>query len=162
MAVENLKEKLAAIVSKEPSKWMQEAQWRSDNKTWLKKSQAIAIKVLKTLKEKGLSQKELAASLFVSPQQINKICKGTENLTLDTIAKLENALGIQLIEVVEVQKDTDTNKETLTYSTSTELLPKISSFIADYDTQNIKAAVLIKMEYDIAKGKYSYTKENAA
>ena len=159
MAVENLKEKLAAIVSKEPSKWMQEAQWRSDNKTWLKKSQAIAIKVLKTLKEKGLSQKELAASLFVSPQQINKICKGTENLTL---AKLENALGIQLIEVVEVQKDTDTNKETLTYSTSTELLPKISSFIADYDTQNIKAAVLIKMEYDIAKGKYSYTKENAA
>ena len=136
MAVENLKEKLAAIVSKEPSKWMQEAQWRSDNKTWLKKSQAIAIKVLKTLKEKGLSQKELAASLFVSPQQINKICKGTE--------------------------DMDTNKETLTYSTSTELLAKISSFIADYDTQNIKAAVLIKMEYDIAKGKYSYTKENAA
>ena len=144
MAVENLKEKLAAIVSKEPSKWMQEAQWRSDNKAWLIKSQAIA------------------TSLLVSPQQINKICKGTENLTLDTIAKLENALGIQLIEVVEVQKDTDTNKETLTYSTSTELLPKISSFIADYDTQNIKAAVLIKMEYDIAKGKYSYTKENAA
>ena len=41
MAVENLKEKLAAIVSKEPSKWMQEAQWRSDNIAWLKKSQAI-------------------------------------------------------------------------------------------------------------------------
>jgi ribosome-binding protein aMBF1 (putative translation factor) len=34
----------------------------------------------------------------VSPQQINKIVKGQENLTLETISKLEIALNIQLID----------------------------------------------------------------
>ena len=33
----------------------------------------------------------------VSPQYVNKIVKGKENLTLDTISKLEQALGIKLI-----------------------------------------------------------------
>jgi len=35
----------------------------------------------------------------VTPQYINKIVKGKENLTLETIAKIEKALGITLIEV---------------------------------------------------------------
>ncbi len=34
----------------------------------------------------------------VSPQQISKIVKGQENLTLETISNLEIALGIQIIE----------------------------------------------------------------
>lgn len=35
----------------------------------------------------------------VSPQQISKIVKGNENLTLETIVKLEKCLGAKLIEV---------------------------------------------------------------
>jgi transcriptional regulator with XRE-family HTH domain len=35
----------------------------------------------------------------VSPQQISKIVKGQENLTLETIANLEIALGIKIIDV---------------------------------------------------------------
>lgn len=161
MAVTNLKEKLAKLVSTEPSGWMEEAIERAENRAWLKRSQSIAIKVLRSLREKGLSQKELAAVLSVSPQQVNKIVKGGENLTLETISKLENALGIQLIEVVSVQKHTDANKETITYSTSTELVPDINSVIPVYDKQYNKAA-LFKMEYDAAKDKYSYTKDIAA
>jgi len=42
----------------------------------------------------------LADKMEVSAQYINKIVKGSENLSLETISKLENALGIQLIEVV--------------------------------------------------------------
>ena len=49
------------------------------------------------IKEKGIKQKQLAEMVGVSPQQINKIVKGNENLTLETIAKLENALNIALI-----------------------------------------------------------------
>jgi plasmid maintenance system antidote protein VapI len=34
----------------------------------------------------------------VSPQHINKIVKGQENLTLETITNLELALGIKIID----------------------------------------------------------------
>ncbi|PRY09819.1 helix-turn-helix protein [Pontibacter ummariensis] len=98
MATDNIREKLNKITSKEPSKWMEDAKWRKDNKEWLKKSQAIALKVLRTLREKKMKQNELAKLLDVSDQQISKIVKGKENLTLETISKLEKALGIILFE----------------------------------------------------------------
>ncbi len=79
------------------SNWLEEAKNRQKNKEWLKYSQKIALKVLRTLREKSIKQKELAAMIGVSPQQVNKIVKGKENLTLDTISKLEQALEINLI-----------------------------------------------------------------
>jgi transcriptional regulator with XRE-family HTH domain len=79
------------------SKWMEEAEARQKNKSWLKHSQKIAIKVLMALREEGIKQKQLAERIGVSPQQINKIVKGRENLTLETISKLENALNIKLL-----------------------------------------------------------------
>jgi len=79
------------------SDWLKEAEERQKNKIWQKYSQKIAIKVLKAIREKGIKQKQLAEMVGVSPQRINKIIKGNENLTLHTIAKLENALDIKLI-----------------------------------------------------------------
>lgn len=76
---------------------MKDAQWRIENRAWLKHSQAIALRILRTLRANNVSQKELAEQIGVSPQQINKIVKGRENLTLETIAKLEGALGIVLL-----------------------------------------------------------------
>jgi transcriptional regulator with XRE-family HTH domain len=69
-----------------------------ENYEWLKKSAAIAIKVLDALKAQHLSQKDLAARMGISPQQISKIVKGRENLTLETISNLELALGIIIID----------------------------------------------------------------
>ena len=79
------------------SNWLEKAKNRQKNKEWLKHSQKIAIKVLRTLREKKIKQKQLAVMIGVSPQYVNKIVKGKENLTLDTISKLEQALGIKLI-----------------------------------------------------------------
>jgi transcriptional regulator with XRE-family HTH domain len=79
------------------SNWLGEAKNRQKNKEWLKHSRKIAIKILRTLREKSIKQKELAAMINVSPQQINKIVKGKENLTLETISKLEKALETKLI-----------------------------------------------------------------
>jgi len=84
------------------SNWKERAEQRKINKPWLKKSQAIAFMVLDALKSKKMTQVQLAEKLGVSPQQINKIVKGNENLTLETISKLENALGIQLFVPYEV------------------------------------------------------------
>jgi len=93
----NLKEKLSELASGQASEWKAKAQYRRENRGWLKKSAAIALQVLEALKAQQLSQKELAERMKVSPQQINKILKGQENLTLETIFNLEVALGIQII-----------------------------------------------------------------
>lgn len=103
MAIENLNERLAQIVDKSPSSWADDFKWRETNKSWLKRSQLIAIKVLKVLRERKLTQVDLAHKMGVSAQQINKVVKGKENLTLETITKIESALSIQLIDVNSVE-----------------------------------------------------------
>ena len=93
----NLKEKLAKIASDQPSDWKEKTKYRRENREWLKKSSVIALRVLDALKAQKLSQKDLAERMNISPQQINKIVKGQENLTLETISNLEIALGINII-----------------------------------------------------------------
>lgn len=102
MSVEKIKQKLFAQAVKD-SKWLEEATWRAENEAWLDISFAIAIVVGKYLKERNLSQKYLAAQLGYSPQYVSKILKGSENLTLETITKLEKVMGIKLIEVPELK-----------------------------------------------------------
>lgn len=99
----NPKKNFLDLVSKEKSKVHELMQWRKANKAWLEKSMNIAIKILMAIRKEGISQKELAERVGVSPQQINKIVKGGENLSLETIAKLEIALGTKLIEVELIQ-----------------------------------------------------------
>jgi len=94
----NLKEKLSNLASDQPSDWKTKAKYRRENREWLKKSAAIAVQVLDALKAQNLSQKELADRMNISPQQISKIVKGQENLTLETISNLEIALSIQIID----------------------------------------------------------------
>jgi transcriptional regulator with XRE-family HTH domain len=85
--------------------WIKKAQWREDNKEWLDRSAKIAIKILSKLRNnrnEGKSpstQIELAELMGVKPQQVNSIVKGVENLQLQTISRIEMALGIQLVEV---------------------------------------------------------------
>ncbi|MBV5326891.1 MAG: helix-turn-helix transcriptional regulator [Chlorobium sp.] len=117
MAVENIHQKIAAIASKEPSGWLKDAQWRTENRAWLKHSQAIALRILRTLRAKNVSQKELAEKIGVSPQQVNKIVKGRENLTLETISKLEGALDIVLLMLPP-------SSESNTHNRSSTLLPE--------------------------------------
>jgi ribosome-binding protein aMBF1 (putative translation factor) len=93
----NLKEKLSTLASDQLSDWKAKAKYRRDNREWLKKSAAIAIRILGALKAQNISQRDLAERMNISPQQISKIVKGQENLTLETISNLEIALGIQII-----------------------------------------------------------------
>ncbi len=91
------------LVSDKKSDWKDKALWRKENKAWLERSRKIAIRILTEIRKQkeanGMTQKMLADQMGVSPQYINKIVKGNENLTLETIAKIENVLGITLIEI---------------------------------------------------------------
>lgn len=76
---------------KKKSNWLSEAKARKESRAWRELSFAISIKILRYLRINKITQKTLAESLEWSPQQLNKILKGKENLTLDTICKLQKA-----------------------------------------------------------------------
>lgn len=94
----SLKEKLQGKISRKPSQWKQKASIRLKN-PWLKEySSKIAMRILAAIEDHPkFTQAELARTLDVTPQQISKIVKGGENLTLETIYKLSKALEVELI-----------------------------------------------------------------
>lgn len=91
------KQKFLSIVSPKNAETIENIRFREENRTWLRESQSIAIKVLSALKSQGLTQKDLAERMHVSPQYINKLVKGKENLTIETISKLQSTLNISLL-----------------------------------------------------------------
>ncbi|MEL1243528.1 helix-turn-helix transcriptional regulator [Flavobacterium sp. DGU11] len=78
------------------TEWLQEAKYRRDNSGWIDISFSIAVKAISAMKKKGMTQKELAVLLNCSPQYVNKLLKGQENISLETIYKLQNALDVVL------------------------------------------------------------------
>lgn len=97
------KEKIQKIASGQKSSWIDEAKARKVDADWTDRSFKIALRILREIRAQkesnGMTQKKLAAMMGVTPQYINKVVKGKENLTLETIAKIEQVLGITLIEV---------------------------------------------------------------
>lgn len=76
--------------------WREKAEWRRTNSRWLRYSQFIAVKAYGKMKELGLTQAQLAAQMGCSQQYVSKLLKGSENLTLETIAKLEEILDLEI------------------------------------------------------------------
>ena len=103
--------KSKGLISDSPSKWYEKAKRRAEEKPWKRHSQAVALTVLRTLRARKMSQKDLAERLGVSPQLVNKWVKGNENFTFETVAKLEEALGIQLMQVIGLKKETTKSEE---------------------------------------------------
>lgn len=96
----NIVEKINGLSSSKPSNWREKAEWIINNKNWLRYSQKIANVVLSALSlKKDFTQKDLAEKLDVTPQYVSKLLKGQENLTLKTIAGLEDALGVQFLNI---------------------------------------------------------------
>lgn len=117
------------IVSKETSTWLDDANERQTNKEWFFKSAKIAIRILREIRRQkpinGMTQKKLADELGVSPQYINKVVKGKENLTLETIDKIEKVLKITLVEVPK--------SESISYATP----EPFAQFVSRYNSKLI-------------------------
>ena len=79
-----------------PSKWKENAQWRRDNEKWLEYARIITVKVLKAMDEQSVTQVMLAERMGCTQQYVSNLLKGSSNMTLETIAKLESALHINL------------------------------------------------------------------
>lgn len=107
-----LNQKIEETLAKSPSSsWKDKVEWRRVNKDWLRKSSAIAFRILDALDDMGWKQARLAKELGVSAQQVSKYVKGEENFKLETLCKLEKALGIELVTVL--QADEEISQKTL-------------------------------------------------
>lgn len=89
--------KLKEHQSATPSKWRKNAEWRMANKSWLCYSQRIAMMMLDKMDELGLTQKQLSELMGCSQQYVSKVLKGQENLSLETLAKIEKCLQIPIL-----------------------------------------------------------------
>ena len=81
-----------------PSNWREKAEWRRENRDWIRHSQEIALAMLNKMDELKMSQIALAKQLGCSQQYVSKLLKGGENLSLETISKIEKALSITIIQ----------------------------------------------------------------
>lgn len=95
-------EKFKSTVKESSFDWINIVKDLEKKKLWLDKSEKIAADVVYLLKKKEITKQNLAEKIGVSRQYINKIVKGKQNLTLETISKLEDALEENLIEINDV------------------------------------------------------------
>jgi predicted XRE-type DNA-binding protein len=96
MADDKIKKSISEL-AKNDSQWQEKAEYRINNASWLDISAEIAIKLLTWLGEHNKTQVDLAAMLDISPEYMSKIVKGHENLTLETICKLQDVTHLKLI-----------------------------------------------------------------
>lgn len=70
-----------------------------DVKMELDMSFAIADKIDATLKQKNMTQKDLARMMHKTEAEVSRWLGGTHNFTLRTIAKISSVLGVPLFSI---------------------------------------------------------------
>ena len=92
--------RLSRYQSSTLSEWRDEEDRRRQAKAegWLLYSRKIAIKIALAMKQQNLSRQDVADRMGCSPQYVSRLLKGEENLSLETICKLEKALNISILQ----------------------------------------------------------------
>lgn len=89
--------RLEKYQSSTPSRWREEVEYRVENRAWLRHSQYIAMLMLEKMDELSLTQKALAERMGCTQQYVSKILRGKENLSIETLSKIESALSLRLL-----------------------------------------------------------------
>lgn len=91
-------EKLKQHSSPTPSRWREVAEDRLTNREWLRYSQHIAMLMLDKMEEDKITQQQLADRMGCSQQYISKVLRGHENLSIETMYKIETALNLHILQ----------------------------------------------------------------
>ena len=91
-------EYLSRHQSASPSKWRENAQWRRENEKWLRYARFITMRTMQAMDEQSVTQVELARRMGCSQQYVSNLLKGSSNMTLETISRIEEALDIDIVE----------------------------------------------------------------
>ncbi len=94
--METTVERLRRFESKTSSRWREQAEWRRANKTWLRRSQIVAMRILDKMQEQNWTQAKVAGLLGCTQQYVSRIVKGNENLSLEMLCRIEDALSVEV------------------------------------------------------------------
>ena len=89
-------ERLRQYQSPAPSRWREEAEWRRANRSWLRRSQTVAMKMLDKMEKMKWTQQKVVEMLGCSQQYVSKIVKGSENLSLEMLSRIEDTMDIEV------------------------------------------------------------------
>ncbi|WP_171037972.1 helix-turn-helix transcriptional regulator [Dyadobacter luticola] len=92
-------EKLNALAPTTSIRFKERVEKRVARGEYLERSRVTAINILSALRQRKMTQKDLAELLNVTPQTVNQWVKGNENFTFETIGKIEKALGLGMFEL---------------------------------------------------------------
>jgi len=84
------------LVNQKDNQIIIDAQYRLENKDWLRKSQEISLMILKILSEKNLTKQQLAYKTGLSQPTITQLLKGKTKYTHTNLGRIEKALGVSL------------------------------------------------------------------
>ena len=87
--------------SQVPSKFQENAEWRRENREWLRWSRDVALSLVEYMETNGINRNELAERLEVTPQYVSKLLSGKVNFSFKSIAEIENKLSIRLLNIME-------------------------------------------------------------
>ena len=94
---------LEANQSGERSTFVDDAKWRQENASWLRRSRRVAYAIMDYMQDNGLSRNDVAEKLGVSPQYVSKILSGKVNFSFKTISEIEEGLGIELFQAAAME-----------------------------------------------------------
>lgn len=84
-----------------PSKFQENADWRRENREWLKWSRGVALSLVDYMETNEINRNGLAERLGVTPQYVSKMLSGKVNFSFKSIAEIENKLSIKLLRIME-------------------------------------------------------------
>ncbi len=143
----NIRNRIKDLSSESSKEWKEEVEYLV-NTGWLDYSSQIARRILALLKSKDLTQVELAQMLGVTAQRVNTIVKGRENLTLEVIYNLSQALQNELIAFPEyeyskiIKKASPSNADNIVINIDATTLPSLlpdNYYIWQKDVSNISS-----------------------
>lgn len=92
-------EKLNELANDRSKEVIKKSEELKKNRNWLRMSRMVALALRYYLKKAGIKQNTFADMLGVSPAYVGKLLKGNENLTLETICRIQDILGEDLITI---------------------------------------------------------------
>lgn len=98
------KEKFLGLVSGKDDQWVAGFEANIANEEAFDANMRIVLKIIDYMRRERLKQKELAARLEVSPQYINKLLRGKENIKVETALQYGKKLGIELVTIPSENK----------------------------------------------------------
>lgn len=89
--------KFNKLISNEKSNWIQDANFRNDNRYWLVISKKVSLKILRAIREQNISKELLSDKTDIPMEILDTMLKGEYNYSIEEIGRIEKALNINIL-----------------------------------------------------------------